>query len=174
MNVDLLVHVLFHSFGHTTASGVYCPQWLLQPEASVTRFLDWCQEYTRRLDPRHSRLFSAVGEIYQNMPTIIIVYSMGDFALPVIVQVIDSNPTSPLFIAVYLAGHCVRVSTIVGWVREQMELAPAVFSYNGRRVAWHDFLELVVGGILQIRKFHCNQGLNLNQGLKADGVSVHD
>ena len=151
MNVDLLVHVLFHSFGHTTASGVYCPQWLLQPEASVTRFLNWCQEYTRRLDPRHSRLFSAVGEIYQNMPTIIVVYSMGEFVMPVIVQVLDGNPTNPPFVLVYLAGSCVRVSTIVGWVREQMELAPAVFRYNGRQVAWQDLLELVAGGILQIR-----------------------
>ena len=150
-NFDLVVHVLFHSFGHTRVSAACCPQWLLQNDVPVTRFLNWCQEYTRRLDARHSRLFHAVGEIYQNMPTLIVVYSMGEFTIPVIVQVLDPDPTSPPFVAVYLAGPSVCVATVVGWIREQMELAPAVFRYNGRQVAWREVLNLVAGGILQIR-----------------------
>ena len=151
MNVDLVVHVLFHSFGHARVSAACCPQWLLQTDVPVTRFLDWCQEYTRRLDERHSRLFHAIGEIYQNMPTLIVVYSIGEFTVPVIVQVLDSDPTSPPFVAVYLAGPSVCVATVVGWIREQMELTPAVFRYNGRQVAWREVLNLVAGGILQIR-----------------------
>ena len=150
-NFDLVVHVLFHSFGHTRVSAACCPQWLLQNDVPVTRFLDWCQEYTRRLDARHSRLFHAVGEIYQNMPTLIVAYSMGDFTIPVIVQVLDPDSTSPPFVAVYLAGPSVCVATVVGWIREQMELAPAVFRYNGRQVARREVLNLVAGGILQIR-----------------------
>lgn len=172
-NADLLVHVLLYANGQTRASGSYCPQWFLQQDVPIIiRFLDWCQEYTMRLDKRWSRMFPAVGELYQNMPTLVVVHSLPACTVPIIVQIIDSNPRNPPFFLVFLARSRERVSRILQSVMDQMEIAPSVFRYNGRQVVWQEELEMVAGGILQVRMLSDEELQNPTTSTEEAGISL--
>lgn len=151
---DLLVHLITDRNACSRAVTALCHVWFLDQTTDLSRFLDWCQEHMFQLDVRRTRMFPVAGEIYQDTPSVVVVQPLYEGTVPIVVQIADADPESPPSFLVFRATAILRVASVVQWIQDQMELAPSLYRYNGRRVNWHEELEALAGSVFLIQAFY--------------------
>ena len=85
------VHLLICRQGHTTSTGVDCPDWILDANRPVHFFSNWCQQFAFPFDVRYTRAFSSNAELYQNIPSIVLVEHLQTGHFPLVVQVVQAR-----------------------------------------------------------------------------------
>lgn len=101
---QILVHLVALRYGCTTSIGAMCPTHLLRPTSPISDFSDfsaWSEGFLFAMTPESSRMFPLVAEIYQNVPSIVVVQALPEDQVPLVIHVQSSG--DPLFF-VYLAN----------------------------------------------------------------------
>ena len=146
---QILVHVVAQHRGTTTACGTYCPNALLDSQVAMSRFTDWCEEYTFPFDQAYTRAFPVSVELYQNLPAIVVVQHLEDGILPLAVEVITDAHRIHL---VMMAQSHEFVSEIMDWTHTQTEVRlPYVLTYQDQRATYWQRLSIVAGAVLRVR-----------------------
>ena len=146
---QILVHLIGLQNGQTSSVGAMCPLNLLAVDVSVCVFADWCQEEMFQLFAEYSRLFPVIGELYQNVPSLVIVQSLPNEQVPVVVHVASTG--APIF-RVYLAAIVERIAMIEDWLTTQITiLSPTVLTFNGAVVRGEQDVAVAAGAVFGVR-----------------------
>lgn len=87
-----------------------CPSDILAEDIPIDELIQWCEHLCFALSRDASRAFPVESELYQGIPTIVIVQSLYSPQAPVIVQVSDQNTA---IYYVYQAYEIERVAGII-------------------------------------------------------------
>lgn len=144
-----LVHVILCRGGSTTTCGAYCPAWVLEPDRSYRHVCDWCQEYTCSFDHDFTRAFPVAVELYQNMPSVVVVQHLENDIMPLVVQV---DTDSHMVHVVLMAQRWEYISEIIDWAHTRTAIRfPFRTFYQGNRVDYWARVPVTPGAVLQIR-----------------------
>ena len=143
------VHLLVCQAGRTRSTGVDCPDWILQERQPLHLFTNWCQQFTFPFDVRYTRIFPIVDELFQNIPSIVVVDNVPIGRCPLIVHV--TSEAQPIF-CVYDAAEVERVASVLHWLARHVVLLHRVsMTLNGRRVEGGDDVPIRAGDVLRLR-----------------------
>lgn len=146
---EVLVHVIQLHEAVTTEIVMLCPKWLLRSERSLCRFVDWMQASTFVFDEELTRAFPLLGELTQNMPSVLLVDDLLPGRTAILAQV-DGEEVRELFVCEPYRME--RVATILDWLhRFIVILDPIEVFYNGHRVFRGQMIETHPGGIFRVR-----------------------
>ena len=143
------VHIVYSALDGTFSYCVRCPGQLLSIDQQIEYFIRWCAQQTGRLSQDCSRVFCTELELYQNVPSLIIVQEQPTEQMPLLVQVTDQSTALYL---VYQAYAFERVAGIIDWANWQVDIVlPFEVCYMGHRVLGGQDVQISAGCILQIR-----------------------
>ena len=143
------VHLLVRQAGRTRSTGVDCPDWILQESQPIHIFTNWCQQFTFPFDVRYTRIFPIVDELFQNIPSVVVVDNVPTGRCPLIVHVISE--AQPIF-CVHDAAEVERVASVLHWLtRHVIFLHRFAMTLNGRRVDGGDDVPIRAGDVLRLR-----------------------
>lgn len=135
--------------GRTRSIGTDCPDWILQEHQPLHLFTNWRQQFAFVFDVRFTRAFPIVAELFQNVPSIVVIDHMPAGQCPLIVHVASS--TQPIF-CVYEAVEVERIASVLYWLNRHVMLLNRVsLTFNGRRVRGGDDVPVRSGDVLRIR-----------------------
>ena len=142
--LSIQVHVIQLQVGVTTEATVYCPLWMLEDDRPLGHFVDLFQENTFEFNMARTRAFPVIGEVMQNVPSIILVDDLLPRRSAILVQVISEDGMQ-LF--VFEPYRVERAAVIVDWLHRYVNLGPHHLTYNGRRIFRGDAFETDPGGV---------------------------
>ena len=94
-------------------------------------------------------MFPLVAEIYQNVPTIVVVQTLPDDNVPLVIHIQSSG--DPVFF-VYLANAVERIAMVERWLQNRVTfLAPYVLTFDGVVVTGAQDVRVVAGSVLHVR-----------------------
>ena len=167
---QLLVHVIAYRRGATTTCGAYCPTWLLDEQVSICRLTDWCQGFTFPLDPGYTRAFPILVELYQNMPSIVVVQNLEVGVVPLVTEVHTDSHRGHF---VMMAQPTEDVSEILDWLRTRTVVRfPFDLTFQQTRANVWDRIEVIAGAVLQVRCRTAMEILNPVQSTTEAGPSL--
>lgn len=149
LGLNQYVHLLICQAGRTRSIGSDCPDWLLQEDQPLHLFTNWCQHLTFAFDARYTRAFPATTELFQNVPSFVVIDHVPSDRAPLIVHITSSE--APIS-CIYEAAAIERVANVLYWLnRYVMVLRRIAMTLNGRRVNGGDDVPVRPGDVLRIR-----------------------
>ena len=145
----LLVHLIADSAQGVQSIFRNCPSNILVDEVPIDSVIQWCAQRCFPLRSDVSRAFPAERELYQGIPTVVIVQNLQVPQVPVIVQVSDQHTA---LYYVYHAYSFERVANIVDWLNGRVNVVlPLEVCYEGRRVLGAQDIPMRPGAVVQVR-----------------------
>ena len=115
----------------------------------ISDFSAWCEGFLAAVSPESGRVFPLVAEIYQNVPSIVIVQALPEDHVPMVIHIQSTG--DPIFF-VYLANAVERVAMLEQWLRIRVTfLAPYVLTFDGVVVTGAQDVPVVAGSVLHVR-----------------------
>ena len=126
------VHLIYSTQEGTFSNCLRSPSLLFSHGRPIEDFINWCVQNTGCLSPACSRIFCIEVELFQDVPSFVIVQEQPEEQVPLLVQVTDQQTAIYL---VYQAYKVERVAGIVDWVSRQVDIVlPFDICYRGHRV----------------------------------------
>ena len=145
---DLCMHLIVCRQGMTSHHGLACPERFLTADCPIDHLIRYIQHFAFPFDLRCTRAFPLTVEIYQNIPSAIVIDVLPPDRRPLIAQVTREGQVA-LF--VYLAAPIERVASILRWLNRQIIiLTPFETFLNRQRVQGQDDVPLYAGDVLRI------------------------
>ena len=83
--VQVPVHLIVLRYEQTAAMEAMCPLGLLQETSPISDFSAWCERFSFALSSEYSRVFPVIGEVFQNVPSLVIVHALPNDMVPLVV-----------------------------------------------------------------------------------------
>ena len=148
--LSIPVHVIQLLAGDTTETMVHCPLWMLVEDRPFGDLVDLLQDNTFDFNMARTRAFPVVGEVMQNVPSILLVDDLLPRRSAILVQVISEDATQCFVFEPYRVE---RAAVIVDWLHRHVNLGPHYLTYNGRRIFRGDAFETEPGGIFGVTEY---------------------
>ena len=148
-DTETLAHLLGLRDGRARVVWAMCPLPLLQVDVPVCAFADWRENSLFQLFPEYSRIFPVIGEVFQNVPSLVMVQYLPNGQVPLVVHITSTG--SPVF-RVYLAVAVERIVMIEDWIMTQVRLlAPTVLTFDGALVRGDQDVYVHAGAVFGVR-----------------------
>ena len=157
-NDGLYVHCVSFRRGETVSFAVLCPASILEDLRALDHFSDFCDRLCRPVEYSHSRVFPAQVEIYQNVPSIVLVDECRGVDAPTIVLIARHDEPEEPRILVFVATQTIPVSFLLTWIETHVDLVhDFVLEHNGNAVQATQMITFAPGDVFIVRTVPANR-----------------
>lgn len=165
------VHLIYSTQEGTFSNCLRSPSLLFSHGRPIEDFINWCVQNTGCLSPACSRIFCIEVELFQDVPSFVIVQEQPEEQVPLLVQVTDQQTAIYL---VYQAYKVERVAGIVDWVSRQVDIVlPFDICYRGHRVQGGQDIPVFAGCVFQLRVRSWRENQDPLSITTADALSLY-
>ena len=147
----LLVQCVTFRAAATVCSNILCPSRLLEDVHAIDYFSDWCDQICPPQEYSHSRVFPALVELRQNLPTSLLMADCRGLDTPVIIVVALHGVREP-YVLTYVATQTVSASHVVDWIRWHIDFrADYILQLNGLEIDRTQMLTFTPGSVFRLQ-----------------------
>ena len=145
---DLMVFCINHQDRGTSATSQYCPAEYIAPYVPDHNFAAWCRGISPILWRPDAAVFPVLGDVYVNIPSILIVDDVAGTQVPFVVHITGRGNS---LVLAYVTTQALTTMDVVTWVTNDFPFTGEVsLEYAGRRLRGNEILRISSGGLFRV------------------------